>query len=287
MDSGTDAGMDASRDAGLDATTPPDGSTDSASTPDAMTDTGVDSGMDGGPPCAQPSATSYCTALPSLPTAPTIDGMLECGLTLQPVPVRHWTGTSTYPADNSASMAWAWRPDGLYVFVDVNDPSRLPALAAQDPYYGDSVEVYVDSDGAYPTSPMYDNPGAMQLIAAAPENDTTMVTRGQRWRTAVFVGAWLGSQYAAFPKPGGYVLEAFVPAVDLDLASWTLAAGQRVGTDLSINVSVSAEPPPVGETANVGRRLGQYFMNVPDPDCADSSCLPFGNVTGFCSPVLE
>ena len=289
-DSGT--GMDAAVDAGTRDAAADAALQDSASVVDAAPDTGPpDTGPpDTGPPdppCAAPSAADFCTALPGLPAAPVIDGVLECGLTLQPVPVVRWTGNAQnpIPAGHSARMAWAWRPDGVYLFVDVDDATRLPSIMMPNVWCGDSLEVYADSDGSYGVSPMYDDPGTAQLIASAPANDADAVTVGERWRNAALKGAWAGSNYRAFPRPGGYVLEALIVAGDLDLASWSLAAGQRVGIDLSVNLSVNTDPPMPPEMADCGRRMGQYFMHVPD-GCADGTCLPFGNVTGFCNPTL-
>ena len=288
----TDAGGSSGSDAATDAAVPADASMDAsvdASVEDAApeADTGADTGAaDAGPHCAAPSAASFCAQLPSLPDAPIIDGVLECGLTLETIVPKHWTAATPFAADHSARLAAAWRPDGLYVFVDIDDATRLPALISMDAWCGDSVELYIDDDGSFTAAPAYDDPGTVQLVAVAPEDDTSSVVRGERYRGgATLPPRWTSTSFATFPKPGGYVLEAFIVAADLDRSDWTLAPGQHVGFDVGINLSVAMDPP-VGETADCGRRLGQYFFNITDPDCTDGTCLPWTNVAAQCTPVL-
>jgi hypothetical protein len=287
--------MDASRPVGMDGSVVEDGAVPADAIVDAGSDATMDAGPDddtgvtpdaAGPLCAQQSAASFCAQLPSLPEAPVIDGVLECGLTLEPITPKHWTAATPYDVNHSARLAAAWRPDGLYVFVDVDDATRLPAISTMDTWCGDSIELYVDDDGSFTAAPAYDAPGTVQLVAVAPEDDTTSVVRGQRFRGgATLTPAWIGTTFATYPKPGGYVLEAFIVAADLDRTDWTLAAGQHVGFDVGINLSVAMDPP-VGETADCGRRLGQYFFNITDPDCTDGSCLPWQNVLAQCTPEL-
>jgi len=102
----------------------------------------------------------------------------------------------------------------------------------------------------------------------------------------MLVGPWSSPRYAAFPKPFGYVFEAFIQADDLDLTSWTLASGASVGLDVAINVSVSSDPPPSGETPECGLRLGQYFLRV-DPAPCTTNCFPFATSAAFCAPALR
>jgi hypothetical protein len=285
--------MDASLPMGMDGSVEMDGAVPA----DAIVDAGVDAALDAapeedtgvtvdaGPLCAQQTAASFCALLPSLPEAPVIDGVLECGLTLEPITPKHWTAATPYDPNHSARLAVAWRADGLYVFVDVDDATRLPAISTMDTWCGDSIELYVDDDGAFTAAPAYDDPGTAQLVAVAPEDDTTRVVRGQRFRGGATVAEWTSTTFATYPKPGGYVLEAFIAAIDLDRTDWSLAAGQHVGFDVGINLSVAMDPP-VGETADCGRRLGQYFFNITDPDCTDGSCLPWQNVLAQCTPEL-
>jgi hypothetical protein len=276
-----------------------DASTDAAQTPDtgspdddagSSPDAGdaSDAGDAGG--CDVAAITDYCSELPPLGAAPVIDGVLDCGPPLLDITPVGWTSTtSPLPAGVSARLAAAWRPDGVYFFVDVDDPTRLPRPASTGVWCGDGVELYVDDDGSYMAAPMYDAPGSIQALALAPGDDATSVsTGGERYRSpnGGLVSAWSSPRYAAFPRPGGYTFEAFIMADDLDLPSWTLAAGGAVGLDVSINVSTSADPPPASETAECGLRLGQFFLRVAGPPCGPS-CLPFSNAAAFCNPVLR
>ncbi len=276
-----------------------DASTDAAQTPDtgspdddagSSPDAGdaSDAGDAGG--CDLAAITNYCSELPPLAAAPVIDGVLDCGPPLLDVTPVGWTSTtSPLPAGVSARLAAAWRPDGVYFFVDVDDPTRLPRPASTGVWCGDGVELYVDDDGSYMAAPMYDAPGSIQALALAPADDTSNVsTGGERYRSpnGGLVSAWSSPRYAAFPRPGGYTFEAFIMADDLDLATWTLASGGAVGLDVSINVSTSADPPPASETAECGLRLGQFFLRVAGPPCGPS-CLPFSNAAAFCNPVLR
>jgi hypothetical protein len=289
----TDSGsMDAALDAAADAT---QNANDAGSGGDAgdgavAPDASADAATDAGPSCTTTAVADYCTELPRLPVVPQIDGQLECDLQLHDITPVGWTNaTSPIPAGHLARLAAAWRDDGVYVFLDVTDDTRLPRATGSDVWCGDGTEVYVDSDGTYAAAPMYDAPGTIQALASAPPDDTTSVsTGGARYRSpnGGLVGPWSSPRYAAFPKPGGYVFEAFIQADDLDLATWTLMTGGAVGLDIGINVSVSTDPPPASETPDCGRRLGQYFLRIAPAPCA-SNCQPFANASAFCAPVLR
>jgi len=301
MDAATDAqstlpdsgvpnpGMDAQADTGSMQDAGGDAALDAGA--DAALDAGADAAPDAGG-CQLASVTDYCTELPALPAAPLIDGELDCGPPLLDVTPVGWTSTtSPLPAGFSARLAVAWRPDGVYFFLDVTDPTRLPPPPPpEEVWCGDGVELYLDDNGTYAASPMYDNPGSIQALAIAPANDTNPVTSGgERYRSpngGLLVGAWTSPRYGAFPRPGGYTFEAFMMADDIDLASWTLSAGGSVGLNVSLNVSTSANPPPAGETPACGLRLGQYFLHIAGPPCT-TSCLPFATAAAFCNPVLQ
>jgi hypothetical protein len=72
-------------------------------------------------------------------------------------------------------------------------------------------------------------------------------------------------------------------AADLELSSWHLAAGGKVGLDIAINVSVASETQKV----DCGHYLGQYFLRLSRLPCSTDSCRPFSNVAAFCTPLLE
>lgn len=187
------------------------------------------------------------------------------------------------PPDATAQYAVAWRPDGLYFFVRVLDPSLVPAEPSEFSWQGDEVELYMDSDGTYAAPPAYDNPGARQITIAAPPDAQSSAARAQLW----FPGAlgttdWSSTAFRAYGTPDGYVVEAFVTGPDLGLSTLTLAEGGRVGMDLSIGVSYPADRG--ADAGGSGNRLGQYYLRVADPD-AGGGVPPF-NPRAFCSPTL-
>jgi hypothetical protein len=215
----------------------------------------------------------WCTELPELPAPPVIDGELECGLEARAVVPAAYNLSGT--PDATMDYAVAWTDGGLYVYASVHDPAVLPAPSADPSWQGDSLEIYVDSDGVYGAPPAYD-PATRQIVVAAPLGAATS-TRAETYAVPPTGVAWTSTQFAACVKPYGYVVEAFVTASDLGLSSWPLAAGSSVGFDLGLNVS--------GATADAGTqgtRIGQYFLRAD----ATPTGHPFQSVTAFCNPVL-
>jgi hypothetical protein len=296
-DAGSDAGLDGSdmdaatsdadlSDASLmDAALMDSSSTDAALDADLLDGESEAEAGDTGPD-ARPATqvTDYCSQVPALPEAPLIDGVIDGALHLVTLTPVGWTNTNVpLPSHTHAEFALAFRPDGLYAYVRVYDPNRLPALLADAIWRGDGVELYVDDNGMYTAPPAYDNPGTIQIIVAAPEDGTTPSTRSTRFVNAVDRGAWVSARFSAFPTSDGYVLEGFVEASALGLGSWTLASGGKVGVDLSINVSALDSEFDAGIQID-GRRMGQYFLNVgPADGCAGR---PFCTSAGFCNPTL-
>lgn len=296
-DAGMDAGHEPRLDAGMDAMTPPpmDAGRDVGVPIDAGMDAGMDAGRDAGPPdmdsgqddagfdAGPPPLGTFCEDVRALATAPVIDGVLEPGLSLKSAPKLDWFGARPLPDDHDASYAVAYRSDGLYVFVAVEDPNLLPAPPADWEYCGDGVEVYLDADGMFPSAPLYDVPGTIQFITSAPIDSSTPQARGSRWNNVTFaLGAWTSSEFGAFPTPTGYAFEGMFRAADLGLASWTLSPTNSVGLALGINVAVQANDPD----ALCGHRLGQYFNRValtPNGACGTG---PFCTTDAFCSAPL-
>lgn len=229
----------------------------------------------------------YCTKLPALAAPPQLDGVLDCGPGLVDIPTTSWNTSQTLPSDNHARYAAAWRPDGLYLYVEVDDMLRLPALASDvDPWCGDGVELYADSNGTFTSAPDYDYPGAIQLIAAAPaRNANTSLAIDARYhtRSQQRVGNWAAARHVMVPRDDGYALEAFIAAADLDLTTWTLAAGSSVGFDIAINVSVASET----QNGSCGYNLGQYYLRVSRTPCSTDSCRPHTTASAFCTASLE
>jgi hypothetical protein len=236
--------------------------------------------------CTVSTVADYCAALPPLPAAPIIDGVLDCGPALVAIAPVDWNGPPPlppFPDGNSAELAAAWRPDGLYVFMNVTTPAAFPAEATDPVFYGAGVEVFVDDDGVYASAPTYDDPGAIQLVVAAPPDATTTGRRAEGFRNAADEGPWASTQFGTFPSPTGFVFEGFVAAADLGLASWTLAAGDAVGFDVSVDVSFTT----AAMTGPQGHRVGQYFLHVEAP-VGDAATIttPYQDPRAFCTPTL-
>ncbi len=227
---------------------------------------------------------SSCNEVHRLPAAPTIDGVIEPCLALNALTPAGWTGSMALPAAIHARAAYAWRPDGIYVYVEVDDPDRHPASMPDDPYCGDAVEAYVDDDGLFAAAGHYDVPGTIQLIAAAPSSSSGSSSYAGRWVDTGTHVAWTPPRFAMVGRPGGYAFETLVQASELGRASWTLAAGQHVGLDLAVDVSTP--DGSLGTSPNsCGSRTGQYFLRI-DPTAA--SCVdPYCDSRAFCTPVLR
>lgn len=257
---------------------------DSGRPGDAGTDA-TDGSPDGSRCPSPPSAVAdYCLELPELPGAPVIDGLLDCGVALHSFVPVGWTGGAT-PPDATSEYAVAWRPDGMYFFVRVHDPSFVPAGPTLRTWQGDAVELYADNDGAYKAPPNYDDPGSRQFVVAGPTDATSTATRAEVWHfgNAGAFTVWTSTEFGAFGRPDGYVVEAFVTGADLGLSTWGLAAGAAVGMDLSIDVSYpTAQGPDAGP---FGNRLGQYFLRTGELDSGTAVLPPF-DVRAFCRPTL-
>jgi hypothetical protein len=236
--------------------------------------------------CPVSTTVDYCTALPPLPAPPVIDGTLDCGPALVAAPPVDWSGPPplpAFPAGNSAQMAMAWRPDGLYVFIAVTTPAAFPADMTDPAFYGAGVELFVDSDGVYASPPSYDNPGTIQLVVPAPADAVTPSLRGEGFRNAADEGPWASTQFAAYPSATGFVFEGFVAAADLGLSTWRLAAGDTVGLDVAVDVSF----PTAAMTGPQGHRVGQYFFHLTTAS-GDAAAfgLPYSDPRSFCAPTL-
>lgn len=229
---------------------------------------------------ATPPTLDDCTAIVSLPAPPVIDGVLDCGIPLWPMPLQGWSGTGPIPSTVQANLGIAWRPDGLYFFVSVTGlgPTRYPPPAGTDgPWCGDAVELFADDDGQYTNPPLYDNPGTVQLIAQAPSNTMTSTSMGASYVDGTEVAPWSG-QYTVVRTSDGFDAEAFVVASDLGLSSWTLAANGAVGMEVAVDIG---DPSNQSGTCP---RLGQFTIQLPvtDASCPKAAC----NVYEFCNPQL-
>jgi hypothetical protein len=309
--------LEASDEAATDAA--PDGVPDAEDGP-------ADGEADAESGCATTAAVDYCQSVPPLPAPPVIDGVLDCGPTPVPIVPEDWRGAAPlppFPPGNSAQVAAAWRPDGLYVFIAVTTPVVIPADPAQLAYYGAGVEVFVDGDGLFTTPGLYDVPGTIQVIVPSPPYDPADASatvcpvdaaadaddasdggasedagadaaeaaapgrRAEVYRNEADLGAWTSSQFGTFPTATGFVFEGFFVAADLGLPSLALAAGGQVGFDFAVDVSF----PDYCTTGLEGHRAGQYFMNVATTaaDAAEDAAPigpPFADTRSFCTPTL-
>jgi hypothetical protein len=244
-----------------------DGDGDAALDPDAST-------------CELASTIDYCTEMPALDTAPVIDGVLDCGPPLLPMPENAWNGASALPAAHEAQLALAARPDGLYVYIEVRGQAPAPHPAADEIYCGDAIELYVDADGMIGTDGAYDDPGTMQFIVAAPASAEAPNVHAARYRGGAALGPWSSTHYALTWFADGYALEALIVAADLNLTSWTPA------TSLGLDVVVDVAGPPESPDLRCGVQLGQYFLRV--SSITPSSCggEPWCDARAFCFPML-
>jgi hypothetical protein len=222
-----------------------------------------------------------CDQLPALSRAPTIDGVLEPN-----VPLLQWLddGMPDVPQGIAASAAVAYRPDGVYFYVEVQDPTRDPAPLGDLVYCGDSVELYADADGVIQAPPDYDNPGTIQVIVGAPVDAATPSRRGERFRFAtgrggVDLGPWTSPNFVAAPTPRGYAVEALVVAGDLDLSTWTLAPGAKIGWNMTLNIG---GPEDAGIDACTTRSQQIHFRFASSGVCT----APYCNAAAFCTPTL-
>jgi len=277
VEAGDDLGMQP-----VDSSTTSEAGRDSTSPEASGKDTGgPDDANEASPACTPPTPPTLddCTGIVALPAAPMIDGVLDCGVPLWPMPLQGWTGPGAIPSTAAANLAIAWRPDGLYFFVSVTGlgATRYPAPAGTNPWCGDAVELFVDDDGQYTNPPNYDDPGTIQVIAEAPSNAMTSTATGHMYRDGNDLGTWSG-QFTVVRTGDGFDAEAFIVASDLGLTTWSLALQGQVGLDVAFDIG-----DPANQTASCPR-LGQFTMQLPDLDgaCPKAAC----DVYEFCNPKL-
>jgi hypothetical protein len=256
-------------------------------TPDALADVATETGPDADAMCAVSTIVDYCTAIPSLPAPPVIDGVLDCGPAPVPVTPEDWSGPSPlppFPSGNSSELAAAWRPDGLYVYIAVTTPAYFPSDTGTPIYDGAGVEIFVDNDGVYANAPTYDNPGTIQFIVPAPPAGAAVSTRADGLRNSVDFETWTSSEFGVFPTSTGFAFEGFIVASDLGLTSWPLASGSTIGFDIAVDVSYATAT----QTGTQGHRVGQYFFHIAPPPVGDAAAigLPYQDPRAFCTPSL-
>ena len=231
----------------------------------------------------------HCVELPRLELPPKLDGVVEEGLALVTLSESNYHSdfpelSQTLPAGFQARWTAAWHAQGVYVFFEVTDDTRLVADATQPVWQGDGVEVYVDDNGGFADATEYDNPGTTHLLYGAPAQDQDAgrprVERTTRVNMPV-PEPWPSARAYARATSTGYVLEAVVTAFDLDLTSWGLAPNTRIGLNVGVNASLSS---PLNGSRN--RRAGSYVLRT-DATQTNPASFPFNTNAAFCKPTLR
>jgi hypothetical protein len=252
-----------------------DADEDAGREPAQPVDAGSDAG-DAGGRCASPAVDSYCDHIPALPAAPVIDGELDCGAPLLPMQAVAWNGPAAMPSDHSTRIAAAWRSNGLYLYVEVEDPTIAPHPSGAI-YCGDAVELYVDADATLEAAGHYDNPGTMQFIVAAPSESSPTDVEALRFVSGT-QSDWTAAMLATAVHANGYAVEVFLTAADLNLGQWSPMT--RIGLDVALDVSGTSG-------ADCGNKIGQYFMKVDTGADSPRAGEPWGNTLAFCTPALD
>jgi hypothetical protein len=229
--------------------------------------------------CPPGAAPDFCTSIPALATTPTLDGVLECGVPLQRFSAADYYATNgPLPPGAAASFGVAWRPDGLYVYAQLEGAYDDPAAPMEGAYCGDSLEIFVDHDGV--RSATYDMNGTRQLVIAAPPRGEAMGTLAQIFRDRMLVSSWPMTQWVSVRAGSLVRFEAFVIARDLGLSAWTPTASQSIGFDVSVTLGT-------GQMSDAGlchHLLGHFILRLAagDGGCSQPSCSPLA----FCAPTL-
>jgi hypothetical protein len=223
--------------------------------------------------CVTVSDVDPCAALPHLPAAARIDGMLECGLTLHALAVPSAATGTPLPA---AAYAAAWSDGGFYVYMEVHAPPSRTPTPTEPLYCGDGVEIFVDSDGQPGTNGAYNAPGTMQFVVAAPA--------GAAMNTGRFLGGtaqgpWISSNLQVTPLADGYAVEALIVGSDLGLWSWKPSA--QLGFNLAVNSAGAGDPRGTPCTTGVGQSV--LRVAAPRVDCDGK---PWCDTRSFCWPSL-
>lgn len=255
------------------------GTTDASDGGDGAMDD--DGGSDPDPPCEPSAIEDYCAQIPALPSAPVIDGALDCGVVGRRIPTATWNGTAAEPVDHEAWLAVAHRSDGLYVHVNVRGQAPVVHPSVDPIYCGDVVELYVDADGVIDAAGNYDDPGTMQIIVAAPASEVDPDPHAERFVQGSTQGPWTDGDFAVVWRADGYSVETFIRAADLGLATWSPSAS--VGVDVAIGVSGASDDPEL----RCGRLLGQYFLRLGAGVAGCDSGEPWCSAGAFCLPTLE
>jgi len=230
-------------------------------------------------PDAAPSLASPCEQLLHLGGEPLIDGMPELNRTLLELPRDTWRDPQNPMPDGlGAEYQAAWTDAGLYLYVQVTVLELRPSLD-DSLWCGDAVHLFVDSDGTFSAPPAYDAPGTRQFIVAAPADGSTPNTTraGVFTDTETVANSWVSPRFGAFPRPGGYSVEALIGANDLGVAT-AFAAASSTAFSVAVSFSGVRLVPNPSDASCEGRRLGDIALRFGAGDCVTPHC----NVDAFC-----
>jgi hypothetical protein len=238
--------------------------------------------------CPQTPLQASCDRLPQLESLPTIDGVLECGVVLRNEPMT-WSLTTPPPDDFKIRWAAAFHQRGLYVFVEVAKNAVVPSPTALNPWCGDAVHIFIDPDATFVQAPAYDAVGTRQFICVAPSSSALTASRcmvfDKRATERQIIAPTVSTErMTSFRSPDGYRFEGFFGSEDLGLsADWTLASGQRVGFNLSVDYGgVFANP---SNPACPGRE-GEYVLRLAPGTRPIGERMPHNNTNAFCTSAL-
>lgn len=233
--------------------------------------------------CPDAPSVASCDALPRLAHEPFIDGELECGLALTPMPTNVYT--NALPEWAGASYAVAWTPAGLYFFVRVRAARRpTPYDGSRYDFCKDGVHLFVDTDGAFAEPTLYDVPGTRMFAVVAPPTDTEALRFGHTYDSWDQLSPWDERRIVAVPLDEGYAVEGMISAEDMGVDAWTLATGATVGFSISVAYE-NIEPDP-SDSCNKMTEFWLQEASLPSPRGA--ACFsPHCNTSSFCRARLE
>ncbi len=218
--------------------------------------------------------------LPELDAPAVIDGLPDLDLPLAEAPRATWREPQNpMPSSLDAKYLVGWATEGIYFYAQVNAPDVRPS-PSETLWCGDAVHLFLDGDGRFADAPNYDRPGTRQFIVAAPRGSSPNTTRASA-TDGIELTVWSSSRIGAFPRSGGYSVEAVITAADLG-ANLDLAVDARVAWSLSVSFSGVRSVPNPGDSACEGLRLGDVAVALGGGTCMSPHC----NVDAFCSARL-
>lgn len=228
----------------------------------------------------QVAVLDLCAKLPELSGPVVIDGSPDLSAPLVAMPRETWRDPQNpMPSALGAEYLVGWAPEGIYFYAQVDAPDVRPS-PSETLWCGDAVHLFLDGDGRFAAAPSYDRPGTRQFIVAAPLGSSINTDRAST-TDGIELAGWSSSRFGAFPRSGGYSVEAVITAADLG-ANLQLAAQAAVAWSLSVSFSGMRSVPNPGDSACEGLRLGDVAVALGSGACVSPHC----NVDAFCTAQL-